>query len=142
MGRPTDYDESYVREAEKLAQLGATDEEIADFFEVDVRTIYRWKNVHEKFCQALKVGKDRADDRVVRSLYQRALGYSHDEDKIFMPAGADEPVIVPTVKHYPPDPTSAIFWLKNRDPEKWRDKVDHEHGGNLNVILPGHAKDL
>ena len=66
-----------------------------------------------------------ADHRVERSLYERACGYSHTEDKIFIHEG--KPIIVPTVRHYPPDPTSMIFWIKNRQPEQWRDKV--EHGG-------------
>lgn len=118
-GRPTKYKKGFARKAEKLCNLGATDEEIADFFGVHVVTIYRWKNKHPEFCNALKVGKGRADDRVERSLYQRALGYSHPEDKIFASAG--EPLIVPTVKHYPPDTTAAIFWLKNRRAAEWRD---------------------
>ena len=49
-GRPTDFDPAYVGQAEKLASLGATDIEVADFFGVDVRTIYRWKHAHEEFC--------------------------------------------------------------------------------------------
>ncbi len=56
-------------------------------------------------------------------MYERATGYSHAEDKIFNDGG--EPLIVPTTKHYPPDATSAIFWLKNRQPAKWRDKTEH-----------------
>jgi len=35
-------------------------------------------------------------------------------------------LIVPTVKHYPPDTTAAIFWLKNRQPAKWREKQEVE----------------
>jgi hypothetical protein len=75
-GRPTDYREEYVKDAEKLAALGATDIEIADFFEVDVRTIYRWKHNYEKFCQALNIGKAKADERVVNSLYQKAIRFT------------------------------------------------------------------
>ena len=136
-GRPTDYDPMFVEQARKLCELGAKDEEIADFFEVNVRTIYRWKNEHPEFCQSLKVGKDIADDLVERSLYQRALGSSHAEDKIFLHDG--EPVIVPTVKHYAPDTTAAIFWLKNRRPERWRDKreielSDKEHEDGLAAL--------
>lgn len=134
MGRPTAYNPEYVEQGRKLAKLGAKDTEIADFFEVDVRTIYRWKAEHEDFCQALKVGKSKADERVVRGLYERATGYTHPEDKIFMAEGV--PVTVPTMKHYPPDTTAAIFWLKNRNSQKWRDKVDHEHGGNVSINLP------
>jgi len=124
-GRPTKYKDGFARKARKLCALGATDDEIADFFDVHVATIHRWKHRHPMFCDALKVGKDSADDRVERSLYQRALGYSHPEDKVFSTGGKDgEPLIVPTVKHYPPDTTAAIFWLKNRRPDEWRDRQE------------------
>jgi len=134
-GRPTDYREEYVKDAEKLAALGATDIEIADFFEVDVRTIYRWKHNYEKFCQALNIGKAKADERVVNSLYQKAIGYEQDEVKIFMPAGADEPVYAPFRAKIAPDTTAAIFWLKNRRPGDWRDKAEVEHSGSLSVSV-------
>jgi hypothetical protein len=136
LGRPTAYKAAYAGQAEKLCQLGATDQEIADFFEVDVRTVYRWKAVHPDFCQSLKAGKDVADDRVERSLFMRATGYEQDEVKIFMPGGASEPVYAPFRAKVAPDTTAAIFWLKNRRPAAWRDKVDHEHSGGLNVTLP------
>ncbi|TMO12488.1 hypothetical protein CWB56_18595 [Pseudoalteromonas sp. S185] len=67
-GRPTDYKPDYAEQAAKLGALGATDFELADFFKVDTRTIYRWKNVHEDFCQALIVGKEKSDTRVERAL--------------------------------------------------------------------------
>lgn len=132
-GRPTDYKSAYVDGARKLGKFGATDAEIADFFDVDVRTIYRWKNTHPEFCQALKVGKDEADDRVERSLYQKAIGYEQDEVKIFMPAGADTPVYAPYVAKIAPDTTAGIFWLKNRRPADWRDKQEHELSGTVQM---------
>ena len=55
-------------------------------------------------------------------LFHRATGYEHPEDDIKSVNG--EIVITPTVKHYPPDTTAAIFWLKNRRPDLWRDKVE------------------
>jgi hypothetical protein len=120
MGRPTKFDPSFVQQAEKLAKLGATDREVADFFEIDEATVYRWKHSHPDFCEALKVGKETADARVEQSLYRRALGYSHDAVKIMT---VDQQVHVePYVEHYPPDTTAAIFWLKNRRPQEWRDK--------------------
>lgn len=129
-GRPTDYDAATMPEqARKLCVLGATDEEIADFFEVDVRTIYRWKLKHDEFCQALKAGKDAADERVERSLYQKAIGYRQQAVKIFMPANATQPVFANYVEHMAPDTTAAIFWLKNRRSGEWRDKQEHEHTG-------------
>lgn len=128
-GRPSDFDETYVSIARKMGELGATDQELADAFDVDVRTIYRWKHEHPEFCQALKIGKDVADDRVERSLYQKAIGYEQDEVKIFMPGGAEEPVYAPFRAKIAPDTTAAIFWLKNRRSGDWRDKteVDTRH---------------
>lgn len=123
-GRPTDYRPEYAEQAAKLCALGATDKEVADFFEVDVRTVYRWKHDHDDFCQALKVGKDIADERVERSLYQRAIGYEQGEVKIFMPAGSDAPVYAPFTAKIAPDVTAAIFWLKNRRSADWRDKQE------------------
>jgi hypothetical protein len=126
VGRPSVYRRDFAKQAQKLAVLGATDIEVADFFEVDVRTIYRWKHDHPEFCQALNAGKDKADERVVNSLYQKAVGYEQDEVKIFMPAGSDGPVYAPFRAKIAPDTTAAIFWLKNRRPLDWRDKTEQD----------------
>lgn len=132
-GRPSTYGDEFAKQAEKLAALGATDMEVADFFEVDVRTIYRWKHDHPEFCQALNVGKDKADERVINSLYQKAVGYEQDAVKIFMPGGAEKPVYAPYREKIAPDTTAAIFWLKNRKPADWRDKQEVEHGGGITL---------
>lgn len=134
-GRPTDYKAEYAEQARKLCQLGATDQEIADFFEVNVRTVYRWKANHDEFCQALKAGKEVADERVERSLFQKATGYEQDAVKIFMPAGATEPVYAEYREKLAPDTTACIFWLKNRRPDLWRDKTQQEHSGEVGFSL-------
>ena len=131
MARPTKFKEEYIPQAEKLCKLGATDMEIADFLEVDVRTLYRWKGENEAFCQALKAGKEVADARVERSLFARANGYEHDEVDIRVVAG--EIKQTPIRKYYPPDTTAAIFWLKNRRPAEWRDKQEIEHKGGVTI---------
>lgn len=128
-GRPSKYDPAFVEQAKKLCRLGHTDIEIADFLEVNIATLYRWKNDHPEFCDALKEGKAEADNRVEASLYHKAIGYSFDAVKIFMPANAPAPVHAPYREHVPPDTTAAIFWLKNRQPSRWRDKHDHELTG-------------
>lgn len=124
-GRPSSYKPEFAAQAEKLCALGATDMELADFFEVDVRTIYRWKHDNDQFCQALKVGKDVLDDRVERSLYQRAVGYSFNSEKIFHFQGVI--TRADTVEHVPPDTGAAMSWLKNRRGEQWREKVEQVH---------------
>jgi hypothetical protein len=59
--------------------------------------------------------------RVKRSLYTRAVGYNYEAVKIFMPANREKPVYAKYIEHIPPDVTAGIFWLKNRDPQHWRD---------------------
>ena len=126
-GRPTSFKPEYIEQAFKLCLLGASDVQLADFFDVSVATINNWKNNYPKFLDALKEGKDEADARVAQSLYHRALGYSHKEDKIFNNNGTE--MIVETIKHYPPDTTACIFWLKNRQKAQWRDKVENSITG-------------
>lgn len=141
-GRPTAYKPEYAKQATKLALLGATDIEIADFFDVSVATIYRWKHTQDDFCEALKAGKEVCDSRVERSLYQRAVGYEQEEVKIFMPAGADEPVYAPFRAKVAPDVTAAIFWLKNRKSEAWRDRKEVDHQSTDGTMTPKPALDV
>jgi hypothetical protein len=76
---------------------------------------------------ALVVGKAEADAKMVRSLYQRGVGYDYDAVKIFMPAGAKQPIYAHYVEHVPPDPSVGMFWLKNRQSDQWRDIQNVEH---------------
>jgi hypothetical protein len=138
IGRPTKYDPKYAEQAAKLVELGATDIELADFFDVDTATIYRWRNTHSAFCEAVIAGKSRADDRVERSLYNRAVGYTFESEKVFQHQG--EIVRAPTREHVPPDPGAALNWLKNRKPEKWRD-VKTLAGDPENPLIPSTAAD-
>lgn len=128
MARPTKFKPEFTEQARKLANLGATDREAAEFFDVTESTLYLWKHTHPEFSEALKVGKDQADARVEQSLYRRALGYTHDAMKIAV--NADGKITeVPFVEHYAPDTTAAIFWLKNRKPGEWRDVKAQEVSG-------------
>ena len=122
VGRPTSYKPEYAKQAEKLCILGATDDDLADFFGVSDRTITRWQIKHQEFCRSLKVGKAESDDRVERSLFHKAVGYSFDSEKVFQFQG--EVVRAKTREHVPPDTTAMIFWLKNRRPHDWREKMD------------------
>lgn len=126
-GRPSSYRAEYAEQASKLCKLGATDRDLADFFEVAESTINLWKISHPEFSESLRLGKEEADARVVQSLYRRATGYSHDAVHISQFRGT--PVIVPYVEHHAPDTTACIFWLKNRKPAEWRDKVEQQLSG-------------
>lgn len=129
IGRPTAYKPEYVEQARQACENGATDVDLAELFDVSLTTIKTWKAKHSDFLAALKAGKEKADDRVERSLYEKATGYTFDAVKIFMPSNAEAPVYAPYREHVAPDTTAAIFWLKNRKPEQWRDKREHELTG-------------
>ncbi|ELQ6160064.1 terminase [Cronobacter dublinensis] len=136
-GKPSQYKPEYAAQAEKLCLLGATDDEMADFFGVHRSTIYRWKLENEEFCNSIKTAKDVADARVERSLYQKATGYNFKEQQAFkikVDQYEEEIEVVEVEKHAPADTTAAIFWLKNRQKDKWRDKQEIEHSGEINQI--------
>lgn len=132
-GRPSKYRPEFAAQALKLCRLGATDKELADFFEVNEDTIYEWKKVHIEFSEALKGGKAAADAEVADKLFKRATGYEHDAVKIVANANTGQEHIVNYTERYAPDTTAAIFWLKNRRPDLWRDKTEQQVNGHLTI---------
>ena len=125
MARPTDYRQEYAEQARKLCLLGFTDKQLAVFFGVNESTINRWKQKYPEFCTSIKKGKVVADAQVVDSLYNRALGMEVEEVEVR--GDGDNEIRRVTKKHIPPDTTAQIFWLKNRQPELWRDKPTVEN---------------
>ena len=123
-GQPTKYKEEYNDQVEKLCKLGAKDSEIAEFFNVTETTINNWKIDNPKFFESLKKGKDIYDNELIETaLKNRALGYTHKETKVhFDKFGIPHEHEVD--KHYPPDTTALIYWTKNRQPARWRDKQE------------------
>jgi hypothetical protein len=114
------YKPEFVDQARNMCRLGATDDELAEHFEVCVRTIYRWRNTHEEFAEAVVIGKEHADARVERALYSRAVGCSVERTKVFKSAADPKPVYATYRHHLPPDPVAALHWLRVRQPKKWR----------------------
>lgn len=124
-GQPTKCNATIVKQVKILATKGFTDKEVATVFEVTEQTINNWKKSFPGFFESLKAGKEIADNQVVQSLFRRATGYSHPEVHISTSGG--KVIKTNIIKHYAPDTTACIFWLKNRDQANWRDKQDHVH---------------
>lgn len=131
-GRPSAYRSEYADQGRKLCMMGCTDAALADFFGVQESTINAWKKAHPEFLEGITHGKILADANVAEALYKRAIGYSHEAVKIFNNNGA--PMKVPYTEHYPPDTAACSLWLRNRQPSRWRDKQDIEHGGAVTTI--------
>jgi hypothetical protein len=112
-GRPTKRRPDDRARVYELARDGKTLDEMAAELGIARSTLCAWGESDKEFSDAIRSGKKIADDQVERSLFERATGYEHPEEKIFL--GKDgEAVVVPTVKRYPPDTVAGIFWLKPR----------------------------
>lgn len=116
--------------AYELCKAGAINTQLADKLGVHLDTIHEWRKVHEEFRNAIKRGKAEADANVQRSLYERAMGYSHRAVKIFC-TKSGEIVEHEYIERFPPDTTAMIFWLKNRQPEEWQDVNKTELSGTI-----------
>ena len=110
-----------------------TDEQIAHNMGINIATLYRWKEKYCDICESLKRGKDVVDRQVENALLRRALGYEYEEVKEKFEYGEITERTV-TKKEVVPDTTAQIFWLKNRKPDKWRDKPDYEDTSALDKL--------
>ena len=133
-----------------LAAMGATNEEIAEAMGISKRTIIRWAKEHESFGKALGEGKGVSDAKVIRSLYERAIGYEYEEEKRIVEYDKDgniKPIKVEkTKKRVPPDVTAQIFWLKNRQRDRWQDSpqdhIDQDSDDTeVTIYIPDNGRD-
>jgi hypothetical protein len=119
MGRPSDFNPDMCEQAHNYCLLGATNDELAEFFDVSPRTIDRWIAERAEFGDAVRGGRVVADARVARGLYGRAVGYDRTVERMAMVAGELKPVT--STIHYPANVQACIFWLRNRRRQTWRD---------------------
>ena len=124
------FDDAVLDKCYNMALLGLTDVEIANCLLIKKTTLELWKRKHPGLVEVLNKGKAIADARVARALFERAVGYSHPEEKVFVSKG--EVIKVDTTKHYAPDTAAICFWLKNRtrnSEQPWIDALKHELSG-------------
>ena len=126
IGRPPEYHPGFCHLVEKSGNT--TNFEIVELLGANIHALHDWKKEHPEFAQAIKTAKDREDEQVEKSLVHRAKGYSHASEKIFM-TKRGKIVRAVTTEHYPPDPTSMIFWLKNRKRDDWRPDTQLQPSG-------------
>jgi hypothetical protein len=143
VGRPSKYKPEYCDQVYKLCLLGATDAQISDFIGISESTFNEWKKEYPLLSESIKDGKERADAEIAKSLYHRAKGYEHPEDKIFYDKDKG-PIIVNTTKHYPPEPLAIAYWLNNRRGGQWKQKQEVEVSGEavIEVKIPGWDKEV
>lgn len=130
-GRPKENvaDKVDYKQLAILCKKGFTDVELAEFYGVTERTITNWKK-DKDFFSVLKENKELADETLVWKLWERANGYNYTSEKIFMPAGATAPTRVEYTEHCPPEISALKFWLCNRQPDKWKNRVENNIGAS------------
>lgn len=133
MGKKSEYSfHLHPPWARSLARRDCTDVEMADAMGIARATLSRWKKEHPEFKEAIDTAKMASNAKVEDALFKRATGYEFEETKVIVDDKGKPVKIEKTKKHVPPETTACIFWLKNRDPEFWRDVHKLEHAGQVN----------
>lgn len=144
-GRKGKYHEWITEEGltklEGWARDGLTDEQIAHNIGINVATIYEWKKRFPEINNALKKGKEVVDIQVENALLKRALGYEYEETKVIVETDGKKRV-ERVKKHVLPDVTAQIFWLKNRRPDKWRDKHEIDYSDRIQQNIQSYVDAL
>jgi hypothetical protein len=123
---PASYQAEFAEQARKLCLLlGADDQDLARFFDVPPAMLQEWLSAIPEFAAAVRAGRTLADADVADRLWRRAMGYSHDAVRIFSHQG--KALEVAYTEHYPPDTAACLFWLKTRQPDRWREKTEPDH---------------
>ena len=139
-GRPTKYSANYVPKlAVLMAGKSMIDKDMAEYLGIAESTFHKWKTDHPEFAEALRKGKEDPDDAMEAALYKSGIGYTFDEvtqdrKNVQDPKFPDDPtktveVVVRTHlvrRHYPGAVAAQFIWLKNRRPNKWRDRHEIE----------------
>lgn len=100
-------------------------EEIAEKMGVGVATLRRWRKKYPKIEETLKRGRDAADIAVENALFKRAVGYISEEVTKQLDKSGELVVVKVVQKVVEPNVTAQLFWLKNRRPDLWSERVDN-----------------
>lgn len=133
-GRPSKFNDSVREKILELCKKGKTNAQIAEVIGVHVVTLEIWMGKHQDLRWAAKEAKQAADELVEASLFRRAVGFSHESEKVFCHEG--KIIRAKVIEQYAPDARAGEFWLKNRLPDRWREKTPGESPEN-----PLHVRD-
>lgn len=142
-----EYGEEYLR---RMAEEGYTDSEIAEMSGVSYKTFRKWKEAHDEFSGALKLGRFGSDFSVIEALYKKATGYNVKLSKTYKLKRVDyDPDTGKKIREYeelqtgeddnyvPADVRAMSFWLKNRQPSRWSDKPESSGGESaIKIDMP------
>lgn len=125
-GRDSLYDPAMNEQATKLALLGLTDEEMAEFFGVSPQTFYNWQKEHIAFFEAVHAGKKVADAEVAHSLYKKATGITYEVERLRKDPVSGKSEVVKLTAYESPDTGAMKLWLTNRRRKDWAESLKLE----------------
>lgn len=143
-GRYTSFKPEYIEIARVMCEGGATNQELADHFGINRSTIYDWRNNIPEFAEVLKLGKALADDRMERTAYELAVGYTTTvTETIKLRDERGNERIAETTREVviPPNADMLRWMLKNRRGEIWRDKTENVVLGEIIHLTLDQAKE-
>lgn len=118
------YKPEYAEQMRKMFLLGLRDVDVCGILGIGVQCLADWRHRYPEVAEATKNGKAVADAEVAASMYDLACGYSHPDIHISKNSKTGAVEFTPFMKHYKPDVVAQIFWLKNRQRDKWKDRQD------------------
>jgi len=146
-GRPTKYQYDHTMlAAKRLFELGQTDAQVCSALEITRETLDTWRHEYSDLFDTIKSAKEKADDRVEKSLYKNATGYNYKAQKPMTVSDGNGDgshiELVDYTEHVPAQTVAQIFWLKNRRPDRWRDRQQIEHSGEIDIPISDKKKEL
>jgi hypothetical protein len=126
-GQPTKYRPEMCEKVYELATQGFYNDKISKELGITNQTLHAFMKDHPEFLDAIKRGKAIADEKVERTLFEMATGYSHQVYKPMVVGtgmGESQVKVIEYIEKLPPNMTAIIFHLKNRKPQEWRDKQE------------------
>ncbi len=140
-GRKTKYDAAMLEAARLHAAAGKTDEGIAHELGISITTLRNWKETHPDLHEAIQEGRDCwAVTSVEESMLKRAQGYTYQETTTEVSDKGTRTITME--KHMPPDTRAGHFILTNRAPERWKNKAEVEHTGEVGLTMPESVREV
>lgn len=104
----------------KLEELDYAESELAKKLNISIQQLAEWKETYPDLMKIIEENNEYYDDKVEQALLKRALGYEYEETEIVASKDGKTSKVKKTKKEVPPDTTAIIFWLKSRNPKRWR----------------------
>lgn len=100
-------------------------------------TLFEWQKDFAELSDTIKKGQMVVTEHIENAMYQAATGYTYEEETSELMSNGEMKVVKKVTKSQAPNVAAQIFWLKNKSPELWKDKVEvkNEHEGTITIEM-------